>query len=94
MPEMKRSRTSRRVGCTHIEEMVREGTFHAVCLNGMTGKISRFAITPDQAKRVGLWAAKGSLIQDALPDLPSERREQLISGVTPEEWAEIFGGDE
>lgn len=32
----------------------------------------------------------GTLIQNALPQLNADEREFLISGVTPEEWDEIF----
>jgi uncharacterized phage-associated protein len=32
----------------------------------------------------------GQLIQDAFPTLTADEREFLISGATPEEWAEAF----
>jgi len=34
------------------------------------------------------------LIQDALPMLSNEEREFLITGLTPEEWHELFGEEE
>ena len=33
-------------------------------------------------------------VQDIMPDLPSEDREFLISGVTQEEWEELYGKGE
>lgn len=38
--------------------------------------------------------AYGKLIQDVYPQLNPDQREFLISGSTPEEWEEMFGGDE
>ena len=57
-----------------------------------TGKVHtrEVACTPEQMAR---WQA-GTMIQDAMPDLPAEDREFLMTGITPEEWADIFGGDE
>lgn len=37
---------------------------------------------------------KGKLIQDAMPNLTPDQREFFLTGVTPEEWDEAFGGDE
>lgn len=34
--------------------------------------------------------ANGELIQNVYPNLDNEQREFLISGITPEEWSEIF----
>jgi hypothetical protein len=33
---------------------------------------------------------QGKLVQEAFPFLSPDQREFLISGLTPEEWAEIF----
>lgn len=33
----------------------------------------------------------GELIQNAMPNIPAEQREFLMTGVTPEEWKEYFG---
>lgn len=33
-------------------------------------------------------------IQDIFPNLPPEQREFIMSGITPEKWNEIFGGNE
>ena len=34
---------------------------------------------------------EGMLIQDAMPNLTADEREFMISGVTPEEWSQLFG---
>lgn len=39
------------------------------------------------------WQVKGDYIQVAFRDLPSEQREFLISGITPKEWEDAFGGE-
>lgn len=40
------------------------------------------------------WAERRALIQDALPDISREDREFLISGTSPEGWAQTFSGDD
>ena len=37
---------------------------------------------------------KGSLLQDAFPQLNADDREFIKSGITAEEWDEMFGGEE
>ena len=38
---------------------------------------------------------KGALIQDAFPTLPAPIREFIMSGITPQEWDDMFGmGDD
>lgn len=36
----------------------------------------------------------GELIQNALPNLSSDDREFLISGMSPEGWEKLFGGED
>lgn len=36
----------------------------------------------------------GTLIQHAMPFVPAEHREFMITGITPEEWDATFGKDE
>lgn len=36
------------------------------------------------------WQMKGHYIQDAFKDLSSSEREFLMTGITPEEWKELF----
>ena len=38
--------------------------------------------------------ADGALIQDAFPWLMPDEREFIKTGITPEEWNNIFGEDE
>lgn len=33
----------------------------------------------------------GTFIQDAAPDLPTELREQFVSGIHPDCWTRLFG---
>ena len=37
---------------------------------------------------------KGTLIQHALPQLSPEEREFIMSGITPNEWGNMFPEDE
>lgn len=39
------------------------------------------------------WQA-GTLIQDAFPMLTASEREFIKTGITPEEWDRMFGGDD
>jgi hypothetical protein len=34
---------------------------------------------------------RGALIQNAMPHLTADQREFIISGITPEEWEEMWG---
>lgn len=36
----------------------------------------------------------GELIQNAMPELDADKREQLISGTCPKCWDELFASDE
>lgn len=38
------------------------------------------------------WLESGGLIQSFLPHLSDEERELLLSGMTPETYAQVFGG--
>ena len=43
--------------------------------------------TPDQ---LNLYETGTVLIQNAMPDVPAELREFVISGITPNEWETMF----
>jgi hypothetical protein len=43
--------------------------------------------TPDQ---LNLYESGTVLIQNAMPDVPAELREFVISGITPNEWETMF----
>ena len=36
----------------------------------------------------------GELAQNAMPRLTSDEREFIMTGITPEEWRDIFGNEE
>ena len=44
------------------------------------------------ARQIASWE-KGELIQDAMPNLTVAEREFIKTGVTPDEWDDIFGVD-
>ena len=37
---------------------------------------------------------RGTLIQEAMPNVSADDREFIMTGITPEEWAETFSEDE
>ncbi len=47
-------------------------------------------ITYDQLDR---WEAGQGNIQDIMPDISADDREFIMTGITPEEWAETFRED-
>lgn len=51
--------------------------------------IREIAVTEEQLAR---WQ-EGELIQNVMPHLSAEDREFLMTGITPEEWDETFGGE-
>ncbi len=44
------------------------------------------------ARQIASWE-KGELIQDAMPNLTPDEREFIKTGITPDEWDDIFGVD-
>ena len=48
-------------------------------------------VTPEQLKA---WQESDRPIQYALPHLTKEHREFLLTGITPDEWNELFGEEE
>lgn len=36
----------------------------------------------------------GALVQDAFPNLTPAEREFILTGITPEEWDDVFGNDD
>jgi hypothetical protein len=55
-------------------------------LSGITRTLD-LDVTPAQ---VELYNAGGVLIQNAFPQLPKEQREFIKTGITAEEWDEMF----
>ena len=54
----------------------------------LTGKTSVMDLKITQAQ-LDAWV-DGMLIQDAMPQLPPEHREFLMTGITPAEWDSVF----
>lgn len=52
--------------------------------------VTRTLDIPVTEAQLGAWR-NGSLIQDAMPHLTPAQREFLKTGVTEEEWVEMFG---
>lgn len=44
-------------------------------------------VTPEQ---IAAWQS-GVLIQNAMPNISADDREFLMTGITPEEWDDMFG---
>ena len=44
------------------------------------------------ARQIASWE-KGEMIQDAMPNLTVAEREFIKTGITPDEWDDIFGVD-
>ena len=59
-------------------------------LTGVTHTIDIPNLTQDQ---VNAWMS-GTLIQNAMPHVSEDHREFLMTGITPKEWADVFGPDE
>jgi hypothetical protein len=66
-----------------------DGTATIIRYSPMTGKFNK-AIMRLSEERYNLWKNRRMLIQDALPHLSNEEREFLITGYTPEDWAQMF----
>lgn len=46
---------------------------------------------PVTEEQLALWN-NGTVIQNAMPNISADDREFLMTGITPEEWEEVFGG--
>ena len=44
-------------------------------------------------EQLSAWES-GTLIQNAMPHLSADEREFIMSGITPQEWEDAFGGSE
>jgi hypothetical protein len=54
-----------------------------------TGQINTMEIAVTE-QQIAAWI-NGALIQTVMPDLTLEEREFIMTGYTPEDWAELFG---
>ena len=59
----------------------------------LTGEVHTMDI-PCTEFQLWAWEHGGWKIQKAMPDVSTELREFVISGITPEEWEKAFGTDE
>ena len=55
----------------------------------MSGNINSMSL-PITEEQYTAWE-QGTLVQNAMPHLTPDEREFVMSGITPEEWAETFG---
>jgi hypothetical protein len=62
-------------------------------LSGLTHTID-VDVTQEQLDRIEARRENGELIQNIVPHLPKELREFVMTGITPEEWNEMFAENE
>ena len=55
----------------------------------ISGNINSMSL-PITEEQYNAWE-QGTLVQDAMPHLSPDEREFVMTGITPEEWAETFG---
>lgn len=62
------------------------------CYNGYAKMETSFITTLEKGEAIDAWlkAGRPGLIQEALPTLTVEEREQCLSGMTPEQWNEML----
>jgi len=61
--------------------------------NPFNGKVNTMDI-PVTVEQLAAWDS-GTLIQNAMPNLTPDQREFIMTGITPEQWVEMFRkGDE
>lgn len=56
--------------------------------NIFTGEINTLEINVTQ-EQLDKWH-NGALIQNAMPNIPPEHREFIMTGITPDEWNKMF----
>lgn len=55
---------------------------------------SSVLLTEDQHTRYAIWMDSGDMIQNMLPDLSIDEREILMSGLGPQQFANIHADDD
>lgn len=55
---------------------------------------SQITLTDEQYNRYQRWLANRTSARAMFPDLTPSQQEQLVSGISPEEWDAEFGDDE
>lgn len=70
---------------------------HLTRMSILTGKIATLhfpQFTQEEfERRLAAWERREFLIQEAFPELSADEREFILSGITPVEWNEEFGGN-
>lgn len=61
-----------------------------ITMKSIFSGIERTLDLPITQEQYDLWAIKGVLIQDAMPELTPEEREFIMTGMIQEEWDETF----
>ena len=61
-------------------------------ISGLTGNTHTMDIDVTMAQ-LEAWRG-GELIQRVMPNLSTDDREFLMTGSTPQEWDDVFGGDD
>ena len=61
-------------------------------ISGLTGNTHTMDIDVTMAQ-LEAWQG-GELIQQVMPNLSADDREFLMTGSTPQEWDDVFGGDD
>ena len=59
----------------------------------LSGKVNSMVLPTTQGK-IEHWISTCMLVQDAFPELNDDQREFLVSGITPEEWDDMFGEED
>ena len=57
----------------------------------ISGNINTMSL-PITEEQYNAWE-QGTLVQDAMPHLSPDEREFIMTGITPEEWADNFGDE-
>ena len=58
----------------------------------ISGNINTMSL-PITEEQYNAWE-QGTLVQDAMPHLSPDEREFVMTGITPEEWADNFGEEQ
>jgi hypothetical protein len=58
-------------------------------LSGATNTLD-LNVTQEQMERFEMRRITGEYVQTIFPELPKEEREFILTGITPQEWNEIF----
>ena len=67
-----------------------------ICRNSLKGEDTLLTVPGEVGQRIYDWifAGKPTAVHVEFSDLTVDQREQLQSGITPEQWIEIFGQEE